>query len=301
MLRTYPIKIFRRFSRLGSKALFLFCAFLFCGCGQESSVSDEKPVVLVTIAPYAYFVERIAGESVHVAQLVPPGVNIHVYEPTPQQLGDAQKARLWLRLGEPFEKRIFTALKEHNKKLEVIDLWKGFPLLSEKENVCQHHESEEAQDLHLWMSPKIVYAQCEKIGETLIKMFPEKKAEFETNLQSLLQDLKDLDQSISKILEGKKGTAILVSHPAFGYFCRDYGLVQLSIECSGKDPRPRDVERIIEQAKNSHVRVVFTLAAYNNKGAELIGEELKLPIYLFDPYSGDYLQNMKHLAELIAK
>jgi zinc transport system substrate-binding protein len=34
---------------------------------------------------------------------------------------------------------------------------------------------------------------------------------------------------------------VLVSHPAFGYFCKDYDLEQISIEVEGKEPRPKDV------------------------------------------------------------
>jgi zinc transport system substrate-binding protein len=96
-----------------------------------------------------------------------------------------------------------------------------------------------------------------------------------------------------------KGEAILVSHPAFGYFCRDYNLVQLSIEYEGKEALPQKISNTLKQAENIPVRCVITQAQYSAKAAELIARKLQLPIFLLDPYAENYLENLQHLAALI--
>ena len=56
------------------------CLFIFflgaCQGSSKPSQREEKPIVLVSIAPYAHFVEKIAGDTVQVVTLVPSRVNI---------------------------------------------------------------------------------------------------------------------------------------------------------------------------------------------------------------------------------
>ena len=83
-----------------------------------------------------------------------------------------------------------------------------------------------------------------------------------------------------------KGRAILVSHPAFAYFCQDYALVQLSVEVEGKDPLPKDVTEILQKAKNYNIQSVLLEPQYSNKGAELIAQSMHLPTHMVDPLFG---------------
>jgi len=88
------------------KHLWLFLLIpLFFSCAKKEPTSKEKPTVLVTIAPYAYFTERIAEDTLHIQTLIPQGMNIHLYEPTPKLVETSSKARVWFRIDEPFEKK----------------------------------------------------------------------------------------------------------------------------------------------------------------------------------------------------
>ena len=93
----------------------------------------------------------------------------------------------------------------------------------------------------------------------------------------------------------------MVSHPAFGYFCKDYALKQLSVEYEGKDPRPRHLENVLREAKKGSLKLAITLPQYNNKGTLLIAEKLNLSTQMIDPYSSDYLATMDQLAQMIAE
>jgi len=97
-----------------------------------------------------------------------------------------------------------------------------------------------------------------------------------------------------------KDRAVLVSHPAFGYLCNDYHLTQISIEHEGKDPLPQNIAQTLKMAKEHRVKNVLIQPQYNNKGAEMIAEMLKLPVFMLDPYSSDYIANLRHIAASIA-
>jgi zinc transport system substrate-binding protein len=260
-----------------------------------------KETVLVTLPPYAYLVKRISGDTVTVETLIPPGANPHLFEPTPQEVSKAVQAKLWFCIGEQLEGKILTALHEKNKNLVSIDLCQGIALMSGHDHGGKHHHHEEGKDRHLWLSPKLAKIQARTIAEALSNRFPDHRSHYQIQLQSLLLDLDLLDQQIHTALDPLKGKAILVSHPAFGYFCRDYGLRQISIECEGKDPLPHALSRIIKQAKETGVTTVFAVSPHNNKGAETIADRLHLPLITIDPYSSDYMQNMGLISELMKK
>lgn len=287
------------------KILFLLLLpLLLCGLKQSSG---EKPIVLVTIAPYAYFVERIAQETVQTEILIPPGVNLHVYEPTPKQVEASIQATLWFRIDEPFEKKMRTTLKEKNPTQTIVNLQDNIDLLSaDTLGSCQghgashpHHHGEE--DLHTWLSPKRALQQAEAIFQTLVTRFPEHKALYQQNFIQLSADLQNLDKELQNQLLPFKNSAILVSHPALGYFCHDYHLIQLSVECEGKEPRPKDIEQLIQRAKSSSVRSVFLQKGYDNRGAQIIGEKLQLPIYQIDPYAKEYIKTMRQITAYITQ
>jgi len=264
--------------------------------GQQSTLPAEKPMVIVTIIPYAYFVQRIAGDTVQIQTLVPPGVNIHIYEPTPRQVEESGRAQVWFRIDEPLESRIIKAYKERNPKLKIVNLQEGLPL---EHGSCGH--SDLGMDLHTWCSPRLALQQVKVIADTLISLFPEKQALYQNNFDALAADLNALDQELISTLSPYKGEAILISHPSLGYFCKDYGLIQLSVECEGKDPRPRDIEQLLSLARVYKVRCVLMQKGFNNRGAQYFSAKLKLPIYQIDPYAGDYLSNMRTMAGYIAR
>lgn len=278
------------------KLLLLFLILL--GSCFAPSKKFSKPVVLVTIPPYAYFVEQIGGNHVDIEIFVPPGANPHTYEPTPKQVEKFAQAKIWFRYGDAIEQKILPFLQE--RKVKDIDLSRGIHLLSSTKNTCGHHHHE-GKDLHVWLSPPLALKQAKKITEELSHTWPEHRDLFEENYQKLADRLKSLDREIAQELKPFKNATLLLSHPALGYFCERYSLHQLSVECEGKDPLPQQVAEVVQEARDHQVRVVYTQPQYNNKGATLIAEKLQLPIYQIDPYAEDYFKMMQDISSSIVK
>jgi len=275
------------------KALLLFLIFL--GSCVAPPAKSDRPSVLVTIPPYAYFVQQIAGNAVEIQIFVPAGANPHDYEPTPKQVEKFLEAKLWLRYGEPGEQKILPFIRENH--IKDFDLSEGIPLLSSTEHACDHHH--EGKDLHFWLDPSIALKQSKEITEQLSRTWPEHQEQFEKNYEHLAGRLEALDHVIKTKLKPFKNTYLLLSHPALGYYCKRYGLHQLSVECEGKDPLPQQVARIVQEAQDKHVKVIYISPQHNNKGATLIAEKLRLPLYPIDPYARDYFKMMNEITDSI--
>ncbi len=256
--------------------------------------------VLVSVAPYRFMVQEIAGDTVSVQLMVPPGASSHTYEPTPKEIMKASKADIWFTIGEPFERRAVPSLKSFNAKLQQVDLKKGLDLIyDDHHHSCCHGEG--GADLHFWLSPRLDKIQATTIAEALIARYPDNEELYRKNLETFLQRLDALNDEIAKITKNTKQRTIMVSHPAYAYFVRDYGFTQLPIEYSGKDPSARQLQRVIEEARRSGVSTIYVQPQYSNKGANLIAEQIGANIVSMDPYGENLFESLRHIADQFSK
>lgn len=278
---------------------FLFFVFL-TNIYFLTAAEIAPPSVLVSVAPHKFFVEKIAKETVQVHLMVPAGASAHTYEPTPRQMITASQAKIWFRIGESFENRAIQALKSHHPNMEIVDLRQGVDL------ICTDHEHGHrgcclgGVDLHFWLSARQAQIQAQTITEALIKSYPEHTDFYRMNLQTFQQELQDLDREIQTILAPIKNRSILVSHPAYGYFCRDYSLEQFAIEIEGKDPTPQQMTKLLNRARQLQFQTIFIQMQYNNKAAKLVANALGAKLVVLDPYSEHYFTSMLEIAHAFA-
>lgn len=276
--------------------------FFLTSCQIKSTEKqpEQKPIVLVTVAPYAHFVKEIASDLVQVETLIPEGANPHMYEAPPQAVEKHQTASLWLYLGENFDKKMVQFLHERGSSIDTLNLAEGIELIHDTGHTSCHHQYAEAQDLHVWMSPRIVKIQLEKITEKLIHLLPEKEEMLTQNKTHLLEKLTALDTELTQALSGKRGSTLLVAHPAFAYFCKDYALEQLSIEIAGKEPKPADLTHLLEHAKELAIPFIITEPQHSDRGAQAIASLLHIPTKEINPYAENYFDTLSQLSTLIA-
>ncbi len=277
---------------------FLIVIFSLIVC--TFCTADEIPLhtVLVSVSPHKFFVERIAEGTLNVVVMVPAGASAHSYEPSPKQMIAASKADLWFYIGEGFEARAKQALKSHHPALQLIDLRQNIPLITAGHHCSKHRGN--CEDLHFWLSPKLAKIQAATIATSLIATYPEHRELYQHNLNSFLQELDELDRQIAALLSPLQNRTLLVSHPAYGYFCQEYNLKQISIEWEGKDPTPQQLTNILNEARQAKIKTVFIQPQYSNKGAKLIADVIGANIVSLDPYSESYMTTLLLIAKAFA-
>ncbi|MBW1723394.1 MAG: zinc ABC transporter substrate-binding protein [Deltaproteobacteria bacterium] len=268
------------------------------GQGLKVDAGSHKLKVFVSILPQAYFVERIGGEAVDVEVLVGPGQSPATYEPTPKQMARLGRARVYFRVGTPFEKGFIRKVKAAFKNLEIVDTRKGVPL---RYFSTSRGDGTEVPDPHIWLDPKRVRIQAATICDTLCRLLPERAETFRRNLQNFLEDLERLDRRIADILGPLKGGTFFVFHPAFGYFGDSYGLKQEAVEIAGKQPGPRQLAELIERARRKHVRVIFVQPQFARNLAEKVARAIGGAVVPIDPLPRDYLKGLERMAEALRK
>ena len=163
---------------------------------------------------------------------------------------------------------------------------------------CHHHFS---SDPHFYLSPKLLVFQVKALTEALSNLNPQKAPQYAQKGALLVKKIQSLDEKLTDQLNPYKQRAIVISHAALGYFCHDYGLIQIATESEGKSPLPKDVWTMYQVAKRSHAICAFILPQFNNKGVEMIAQELNLRIESFNPLDEEVLQAIENIGNILAK
>ena len=93
----------------------------------------------------------------------------------------------------------------------------------------------------------------------------------------------------------------MVFHPAYGYFLKAYGLKQKAVESGGKDPGPRQLAHLLEEAREHKAKVIFVQPQFSTATARALAAELDAAVVPLDPLSEDYLANLERMAAAIAE
>ncbi len=275
--------------------------------GAGTGFSEHRPVkVFVTIGPQRYFVERIGGTRVTVEVLVAPGRDPHTFDPSPRQVSRLSSADVYFTIGMPFEKGLVPKLRQANPLLPVIDTLAGLDLLygvphyhyDEAGNAILHGADE--PDTHVWLGLREVRSQIAVIRDALIARDPAGEEVYRTRWQAFDNEIQAMDSRFAGMLAPLRGRSILVFHPAFAYFVNSYGIRQLAIELEGKQPSPRHLERIIDQALRDGARTVFTQSEFPLRSAEIIAQAVGGTVIVLNPLDPDWMQVMETLASAIA-
>jgi zinc transport system substrate-binding protein len=271
-----------------------FLTFFILHCLLTLGFCEEQVKVLVSIAPHRFLLQRIAGDKISVDIFVPSNANPHTYEPSPRQMISAIEAKIWFRNGEEFEKRLLGAFEN---RLCIVDLRKNIPLIPFSCH-CHHPDS---YDSHIWLSPLLLKEQARTMTEALCRLMPHFEDFFINKLDAVLHELDQLDDLVHLTLKKNSCPYILVSHPAFGYFCKEYGLNQLSIEIEGKEPSAKQITHLVKTAKDLGIHYIFIEPQHSQKGAKRIAQELDASLVLIDPYQENVFDCIANLGRLFSQ
>ncbi len=272
---------------------------LFLGCGGPAP--DGRIEVAVSVPPQAYFVDRLGGDRVSVTVMVPPGSSPDTYEPSPRQVLQLDRARLYVEVGLadfPFERRTIAAAVERRPRLEVADMSRGIELapLDGPSAADGRRAAPQPLDPHIWLSPANVARGAGIIAEGLVRADPPGAEIYRRNLAGFRAEIDALDREIETTLAGLAGRKFFVYHPAWGYFARRYGLVQVAIEAEGKDPSPARLVELIEQARAERVRAVFVQRGFSERSARVLAAEIGAPVVALDPLAYDWPASLREAA-----
>jgi zinc transport system substrate-binding protein len=266
--------------------LFAAVLIILFSCGHRETVNNER-IITVSISPYKYFVEKIAGDDFKVNVMVPAGANPHIYEPYPEQIASLSKSIAYVSNGFlGFEMTWLDRFYEVNRKMLKLSLGDNInPLKSD-----HHHEGAhtEAADPHYWVSPACAHIMARTLKDFLISINSTKRDYYETNYIRLDSIITSVDKKAIELFSGYKNGAFMIYHPNLGYLARDYGLEEIPVEYEGKEPPPSRMKYLVDRARKENLKAVFVQKEYDTKNAKAIADEIGAEIVIIDPLSENW-------------
>ena len=278
--------------------LILLLVLLSC---QTAPKKPSEKIVFASILPLQYFTDQITGKTFTCEVMVPPGVGPETYNPTPRQMAEMSKAGAYFANGFlGFEEAYLDKFQSINPDLTFINTSTGVNLIHAEGHIHGDIQHEKGVDPHTWSSPDGAKIIARNIFDGMVKIDPANKEKFQANLDKLLAKIDSVDQAVKSILTNIPSRTFMVFHPALGYYARQYGLEQLSIEFEGKVPTPRHVQNIVLQAKAHKIAYVMIQREFDVENAEIISNETGSKIIQIDPLAYDWPNEMISLARKMA-
>ncbi len=280
--------------------LVLLLPALLFGGGSKEAV-DQKPVVAVSILPQAFFVDSIAAEYVEVVTLVAEGQNPHSYEPSPSQMAQLAKARIWLLSGTDFELALRPKVATLYPSLAIIDATEGMVLRTLEEDDDHHHDPDGLNiDRHSWLGHDQAKVLLTNTTTALLSLFGMSEgATIRARSDELAQRIDATFAALQAELLPLAGTTVFVYHPSFGYFLDSFGIVQEAVETGGKEPTAKDLERLITAAKTEGAKAIFVQKQFPAVSAQRVAQAVGAKVVALDPLAYDWLANILAMGQAL--
>ncbi|MCJ8011212.1 metal ABC transporter substrate-binding protein [Paenibacillus sp. KQZ6P-2] len=286
-------------------SVVLLMSLLATGCGPQSQgkIVEGKVNVVTTFYPIYEFAKAIGGEDANVINLLPAGVEPHDWTPRSQDIVNTSKAQLFFYNGAGLEGWVPQFLKGLNKdtKVKACEVSKGVKLIeadgdSEHQHEGEGHRDQHHVDPHTWVSPKSAMIMAENMKNSYIEVDPAHKDGYTHRYMELQKKLEDLDNEFSTTLSQMPRKEIVVSHEAFGYLARDYGLTQYSIMGLSPDaePRARDLMQLSNLVKEKGIHYIFFEQLVSDRLAKTLASESGAEVLVLNPVEGLTEDQIKH-------
>jgi zinc transport system substrate-binding protein len=309
--------LFFRFSIAPRTAgiLLLAAGLGSCAAPKSEAPAAEELQVVTTFVPMTQFTRAVAGDRAEVTQLLPTTISPHDYQANPEDVRKLVNADVLVKNGLEVETFLDDLVKNAaNPNLKIIDSSEGIATISneavegnvEGNNDAEAHahahagetHSEETHanekaaghehagesNPHIWLDPKRAMQQVEKIRDGLIAADPEGEQVYTANAAAYIQQLKDLDDEITRSLQPFAGKTFVSFHDFAPYFADSYQIkAQFLVSIPEENPSPADVQRVISTVKETQLKTLLTEPQAGETGFDALAKDLQISVSPFDP------------------
>jgi len=278
--------------------------------GAPSASAPRK--VAATIFPLYDLVRQVAGPTVEVVLLVPPGASEHTFAVKPGTVRAIAGSAVIFAIGHGLDDWVARLAREAGVRRIVvpdtgIPLRRGYREQHGHGHTRSRATSQYAVDPHYWLAIPHAMRMVQSIADTLGQLDPPRQADYQQRAAAYLEQLRSAEAAIRRLLTDLPRRDIATFHRAFDYFAEAYGLhvVAVFTPAPGREPGPRYVEAFQRQVRAHRLRVVFIEPQMSEAALSGIAQDLGITLRQLDPLGGmpgveSYIAMMQFNAAQIA-
>lgn len=269
------------------------------GCTPSAKVektaetsTENLPLVVATTSVLCDLTEQVAQDTVDLKCLVGPGIDPHVYQPTPEDRQSIENADLVFYGGYNFDPSLIKLIKatsNSNPKIAVHEQAVTNPIMArehhhgEEDHDHEHSSEEKVPDPHVWHNPQNGVAMVGVIAEGLTQLQPNLGEKYQTRSNDIKTELGKIDQwigvQIATIPPEKR--KLVTTHDALGYYVATYGIDfqgALSGLSTEESPSAGTVGNLVKDIKKTQVPTIFAESSVNPKLIETVAKEANVQV-----------------------
>ena len=283
--------------------VILIMGLAACNRTTEKPPQESSLTIYTSFYPMEFLVSQIAGDKAQVISLVPAGVEPHEWEPKPRTLAGLQESDMLVYNGAGMEAWLEDFLPSlKNSGVKTVNTSSGLELLPFDEKNADVHEGEEGEenaellyDPHVWVSPAKYKQQAENVLNALIEIDAANQDYYKSNYSKLAEQLDKLDSDYRKAVAGFKSKVFIVSHSAFEYLAKEYGLTQLPIRgvTPLAEPSPAKLAELVQICKDNDIKYIFFESLVSPKLSETLAKEVGAETLVLNDGQGITAEQMK--------
>ena len=312
--------------------IFALVLALLSGCTSDVEIQDNGKInIVATVFPAYDFAREITEGSANITLLVPPGSEVHGFEPTPQDIIRIEKCDLLIRNGGEGEVWLEEILEGLDRDIAVVTMLECVEALEEEtkegmqsvehehehghehehehEHEQEHeHEHEVEYDEHVWTSPVNARLICRAIAKALCASDADNAKKYENACEEYCVKLSELDREFREIVDGAAcKTVVFADRFPVRYFVEEYGLEYFAAfpGCAeDTEPSAKTVAFLIDRVREYKTPAVFYIEFSNEKMADIICEDTSCKKLLFSSchnVTAEQFENGASYLELMAE
>ncbi|HEX3931308.1 MAG TPA: metal ABC transporter substrate-binding protein [Nocardioides sp.] len=277
---------------------------LLSACGPAT---DGEHTVVTSFYPLQFIADEVAGRYNDVVDLVPPGVEPHEYELTVRQTAQVDNARVGF-----YEKGMAPSIDQamaQDSPAHALDVTSVVPLHAPEPGY--NEETADNEDPHFWQNPMLMVTATNAFARTMAQADPAHASYYAGRARALSKQLVELDHDYRTTLATCRIRTLVVSHDAFEYLGRRYGMDIVPIAGLEPDAEPslQRIHQIAELVKGRGITTVFYEALASPALAKSLASDTGARTDVLDPIEGltsadphaTYLTLMRQNLAAIAK
>ncbi|HHT62582.1 MAG: metal ABC transporter substrate-binding protein [Bacillota bacterium] len=268
--------------------LFTVAAMMGLGCSsdkkagtpvQSEQVDEQRELKIVTSFYPMYIMALNITKGISGVEVInmtePVSGCLHDYQLTPRDMKNLQEAEIMIVNGAGMES-FLDEIRDRRKNLKIVDASAGLELLEQTDGEVNPH---------LWVSVSGAIDQVNNITRQLTRLDPSRASSYLSNAATYVKQLEALKQRMHEKMDTIKIRDIITLHEAFPYFAQEFNLnIKAVIQHEpGSEPSAGALAKLIDETKESGVKVIFAESQYSSQSAEVLARETGAEIYYLDP------------------
>ncbi|WP_127145363.1 metal ABC transporter solute-binding protein, Zn/Mn family [Pelagibacterium montanilacus] len=234
------------------------------------ALAQDRPQVVATTGMVADTAAVLAGECAEVTAMMGPGIDPHLYRPTPRDVQALNGADLIVYSGLSLEGQLADVLERYASQIPTLAVAEA---AIPPEDLIATGDSY-GVDPHVWMDVSLWSRTIAPMAEALAERAPDCAEAIAGRAASHAERLSDLDawvgEAIATIPEDRR--ILVTAHDAFGYYARAYGIAVEAVQGISTDAEAgiADIRDTAQLLVDTATPAVFVESTINPRTIEAV-------------------------------